>query len=383
MPIGGIGIPLSLKALKTNEVKLLAGEIYIIPPGSYQVYPGPYSFLQFKDPVSTLWRSVKQQTPNGPYHIQSDGANYRLANISGCPVGAVVTNAGTGYTSAPTVVSSAGGSTWRAIVGGMINATVTLPSFKGSNYTYPPIVIIDAPPTGGIQATATAAISAGAITAVTVTDQGAGYVTSPRMHFMSDPRDPNNPVTNPTGASPITSPITPIGAIDYDFLGAQVGYVDGIATITGTGVISAVVNTDPGNVVTALPTLAFSGGGGASAAATVVMNWTVTGYTIGGGGVGVGTAAIVVTVGGLTAGVPVNTNPEIEQKLTQIRLANLGTAISGGVITAAGAVIDAGLGYQAIPTLIALGNGILTTAVTLTATVGGQTDVVYLISDDG
>ena len=379
MPIGGIGIPLSLKALKTNEVKLLAGEIYSIPPGSFQVYPGPYSFLQFKDPVSTLWRSVKQQTPNGPYHIQSDGANYRLANISGCPVGAVVTNAGTGYTSAPVVVSNAGGSLWTAIVGGLINATVTLPSFKGSNYTYPPIVILDAPPVGGIQATATAAISAGAITAVTIRDQGAGYVSSPRMYFLSDPRDPNNPVTNPGTATGIT----PIGAVSYDFAGAQAGYVDGIATITGANTISAVVCTDPGNAVTALPTLAFSGGGGASAAATVVMNWTVTGYTIGGGGVGVGTAAIVVTVGGLTAGTPVNTNPEIEQNLTQIRQANLGAAISGGVIASAGAVIDAGLGYQAVPTLIALGNGILTTAVTLTATVGGQTDVVYLISDDG
>lgn len=379
MPIGGIGIPLSLKALKTNEVKLLAGEIYVIPPGSYQVYPGPYSFLQFKDPVSTLWRTVKQQTPNGPYHIQSDGANYRLANISGCPVGAVVTNAGSGYTSAPTVTVSSGASKWTAIVGGLINPTVTLPSAKGVNYTYPPIVFMDAPPTGGIPATATAAVSAGAITAVTVRDQGAGYVASPRMYFMTDPRDPNNPVTNPG----VSTGVTPIGTLSYDFPGAQVGYVDGIATITGSGTIAAVVCTDPGGALTALPTLAFSGGGGSSAAATVVMNWTITGYTIGGGGVGVGTAAIVVTVGGLTAATPTNTNPEIEQGLTQIRLANLGSQISGGVITSAGAVIDAGLGYQAIPTLIALGNGVLTTAVTLTATVGGQTDCVYLISDDG
>ncbi len=297
MPIAGVGIPLSLKALKTNEVRLLAGEIYNVPPGHFDVIPGPYTYLQFKDPVSSLWRSCK--------------------------------------------------------------------------------LILDAPPVGGIQATASAAISAGAITAVTIRDQGAGYVTSPRMYFLSDPRDPNNPVTNPG----VTTGITPIGTVSYDFAGAQAGYVDGIATITGSGTIAAVVATDPGNAVTALPTLSFSGGGGASAAATVVMNWSITGFSVTGGGGGYSSSFIMLLAGGQTAATPTHANPEIEQGITQIRAANISGTAAAGAISGTGTVIDGGIGYQDVPVGVFVG-GVVTTAGTATVTVGGQRDIVYLISDD-
>ena len=58
--------------------------------------------------------------------VDSDGQNYRLANLTGCPVGALMTNVGSGYTSAPTVAASAGSSAWTAVVGGAINSTVTV-----------------------------------------------------------------------------------------------------------------------------------------------------------------------------------------------------------------------------------------------------------------
>jgi hypothetical protein len=381
--IGGQGIGLPIKALLTNTVTLLAGETVLIQAGHFFITPGPYSCVQFFDQVTQLWRRVKQQTPNTAIYVESDGANFRIANLSGCPVGAVVTNAGSGYTSAPTVVPNAGGSTWRAIVGGLINATFTLPSFKGSNYTYPPIVQVDPPAPGGLPCTAHAVISAGALTSVVIDNQGAGYTAVPTFHFLSDPRDPNNPVTNPG----TTTTITPIGTVNQTVQGAQVGDLAATATLTGSGTIAAVVCTNHGNAVTSLPTLAFSGGGGSSAAATVIMNWTVTGLTVVDGGAGYGTSVpfLVLAAGGITAGSPVNTNPEYEADITQIRQIDLSGTTGVGVITATGLkVIDGGIGFQAIPTAIVLTGG--TTAVTTngsaTLTVGGHIDTYVLSPAD-
>jgi len=384
MAIGGLGIPLSLKQEVTNFKLLLPASTYLIPPGQWFVNIGPYSTLQFLDPVSGLWRSCMQAFQNNVTCIASDGQSYRIANLSGCPIGACVTNAGTGYTSAPVVTASAGGSTWKAIVGGLVNATFTLPTAKGSNYTYAPTIVVQAPPAGGVQATATCTISAGAVNAVTITDQGAGYTTAPTFYFVTDPRDPNNPITFPS----TTTPITPIGVASQSGT-YQVGALAATATLTGSGTIGAVVCTDPGLVRTALPTLSFTGGGGASAAATVLMNWTVTGFTATTGGAGYGNAqpfAVRTIEYANTSATAANTNPAIEKGLTFGRMALVnGSSTAGGAITATGAVVvDAGIGFQKIPTCVVDfgGTGGIappTTQAVATATVGGQNDYFYLM----
>lgn len=344
----GPGIPLTTKPLVGNEgsLSLPAGQTFLVPPGQYYIDPGPYNQVQFLCPVTGLWRGVTGVGTEKMTFVNSDGVNVRVANLTGCAIGAFVTNVGSGYTSAPTVTASAGGSLWRAIVGGAVSTTVTV-NAGGSGYLYPPQIIFDAPPPGGIPATATATLTGGAISGITVVNQGAGYRSVPNITIVPDARDL-------TGS------------------GARL-----TATLTGAGTITAVVCTDHGTPVTAVPTLAFAGGGGASAAATAVMCFAVTGFTVTSGGTGYGASQpfAVKALGGITAGTAgAVVNPAIGPGRLSVREATIvGTSSAGGAIVNTGLTIaDAGL-FSAIPLLFVLvgGNGLPTVTATLTATVGG------------
>src|SRR5271170_2707848 len=249
--IGGPGVVASLGALNSTTLSLQSGEVYLIPSGRWETKPGIYTTIQEYDPITTIWRSIGAGTTDGSnIRIVSDGTNYRLANQTGCPVGAVVTTAGTGYssTSPPTVTASAGGSVWKVIVGGSINTSVTV-SNGGSSYVYPPQVTFSAPPVGGVPASGHCTLSAGAVSTITVDDQGAGYNTPPTVIFTNDPREGQNGVGTGSGAS-------------------------AVATLTGSGTVTAVLCLDHGTGgQTAVPTLTFSSG---SAAATAIMCWSIT-----------------------------------------------------------------------------------------------------------
>lgn len=341
-----------------GPVSLPAGAFYLIPSGDYLIQPGLYTHLQVKDPITGLWFLIT--TFSGvPRQIHSDGSNYRLINISGCTVGAFITNVGSGYTSAPTVTASAGSSTWTAIVGGAINSTVTITT-AGVGYNYAPILLVSAPPSGGVQASATCTISGGVINAVTVINQGAGYTVAPTITVLPDPREVTATSPGPTTPGRLT------------------------AALTGSGTITAVVPTDFGTALTAVPTFTFSGGGGASAAATAVMAFVATGITATTAGAGGGNAQpfAVITTGGIvggTAGAVVN--PAISNAIFHPRQANIsGTTTSGGAITATGAVVNDGGLFQAIPNGIAItgGTGLWTTQPLATITVGGVSNTSFL-----
>lgn len=348
---GGSGIGLNNQALPgfNNKLSLPAGASYHIPPGQYYVTPGPYSMLQTLDPITNTW-SAFTGTPNEARFISTDGTNVRLVNLTGCAIGAFTTNVGSGYTSAPVVTASAGGSTWTAVVGGAISATVTVGTV-GTGYTFPPLVVISAPPVGGVPATATCVLSGAGVGTVAVVNQGAGYAVAPTVTFVNDPRD-----------------TTGFGAV-------------ATTALTGSGTITAVICNSRGTPQTAVPTLAFSGGGGASAAATAVMCLTATGLTVGTAGAGYGNAqpfTVLLTNGVVagTAGAVVNPTlggiELITPRIGQIQ----GTSTAGGAVTATGAVIvDGGL-FNAVPnaTILAGGSGLATTVGQATVTVGGVTD---------
>lgn len=351
----GVGLPLpaNISGLFDNKVALGAGRTWLIPSGSWEVVPGEVTMVQFKDPVSGLW-SMFSAWPNSRHFINSDGGNFRLANLTGCMIGALITNRGSGYTSAPTVTASAGSPTLLAILSPSISS-VTITT-AGSGYTYPPIVLVAPPPAGGIQATVIATISAGAVNAVTVIDEGAGYSGGiPVISVVTDPRDP---ATN----------IVP-------------AVLTGVLTAAGT--VRAVVVTDPGAPQTAVATLTFAGGGGASAAATAIYCFALTGFTNTIAGVAYGTSQpfLVQSVGGVVAGTATNVNPSIEKSILQVRQGHIaGTSTAGGATTATGAVVvDPGL-FQAVPFLatIPAGDTLPTTLGQQTAAVGGITDVSWL-----
>jgi hypothetical protein len=380
--IRGSGLPLALGKNPTNTVTLAAGQSKVLPAGPLMVHLGQYSFLQYFDPVinpasgsnaatTGFWKEVPAPR-NAFIFVESDGANYRLANTTGCAVGALITNAGSGYTSAPTVTPSAGGAQFQAIVGGLVSTVQSVPANAGSGYTIPPQIVVSQPANTGyaVQARAHCTISAGVVNAIVVDNQGAGYVTAPTMTFITDPND--------TGTA-----IVPAGATVNNIANSA------LMTLTGAGTISAVVCINPGLPQTAVPTLAFAGGGGTAAAATALMNFSVTGYTVTGGGTGIPAGTALVSTGGninTATVVPVHTQPDVEQGILIPRQTKVVPALSGGVIVASGTtaplnVEDWGLGFSATSTLslaVLSGSGAVTTGATIVPTVGGQTDVVYI-----
>ena len=152
---------------------------------------------------------------------------------------AIVTNTGSGYTSAPTVNVSGGngsGATAKAKLGGFI--TVINVTNGGSGYTTEPTVTLS----GGsptTNATATSTIDdSGHVISVTITNEGAGYTSTPTVSF-------GGPGTGAAATATVLGTPTKVAQVYFD---------------------------NPGTGYTTPPGLSFSGGGpSVAAAATPVI----------------------------------------------------------------------------------------------------------------
>jgi len=199
MSFNTMGYGVKTLANPSTAITLLSGQYSVLPSGQYIITLGRYSVVQWYDPVSTTWRNFNTAYNGVPFPFVSDGYNYRIINLSGCVVGAVVTNGGTSNTakngfwpagsnstSGVTMTTTAGGNapamtaTFNVIVGGAVNATVTVTA-GGTGYVVPPLVSFSNPPTGGLYATGYAVLTAGAVSSVVVTNQGAGYTSAPTI----------------------------------------------------------------------------------------------------------------------------------------------------------------------------------------------------------
>jgi len=357
---GGVGITLPLNQLGTNNFTLQAGEVMYIPPGYFNIAHGPYSSIQVYDPVMTVWRPIANDGFEGNFvQVDSDGGNYRIANQTGCPVAAVLSNAGTGYTSAPTITAAAGSSSWVAIMGYVVSTTATV-VLGGSNYVYPPLLVIGAPGSPGIPATGYTTLTSGSISSATILNQGAGYLTAPTVSVLNDPRDT-------TGSGGMVT-----------------------VSLTGSQTVNAVICTNHGLPITSqtVPALTFSGGGGSSAAATIIMDWTVTSYAVTAGGLGYSVWAQVGTIGfGAPTIAPAYTNPNSQASFFRGRSPVINAALSSNAITATGqTLVDGGHIASAANATnnmqIAIYGGVLTgstsTVATLTLGVGGVSDFLWM-----
>lgn len=329
----------------TNYISLAPGQTIVLQAGTKAISIGGGLFLQYLDPVTGIWRD-EYSNRVGPQTVPSDGFTRRIANLTGCPIAAVVTGGGSGYPiGGTTVVSSAGGSTWTGVVGGQLSLTTI--NNAGANYAVPPLVLIPAPPNPGVPATAYAVISAGTVSGVTLSNVGAGYVTAPPATIVPAPNDLN-------------------------YLSSTVAITSATVTfgLTGTGALSAVLCTNNGAAVATAPTLTVSGSGGSGATVSAVLLQTVTAGSISGAGVGYGTASQIGTIGGGNTAVEAFTNPAIEAKGFIPRPAVFGPAtLTAGSLTAAGSIIDGGL-FVSTPSSIVTGNGVVTTAATVLLTLG-------------
>lgn len=365
MRYAGPGQTPTLKQLVTSSVTLQSGATEtLFPAGPYWIRPGIYTSIQQYDYLTGIWRGIGGGSwgMGQEFYVESDGVNYRLANQTGAAVGALLTTAGSGYTSAPVVAASAGSSLWKAIVGGAISTTVTV-SNGGINYTYPPQVLFSAPAPGtGIPATGYCTLSGGAVSTVTVTNQGAGYASAPTVTFVNDPREnpniaiPGSTVTFGTGASAVT-------------------------TLTGSQTVTGVLCLDHGQGgQAAVPTLSFTGGGGSSAAATVIMCWSITAFAPT-AGTGFGTSELSAMDAFPTA-TAAYTNPDTQANLVRTRRASIKMLASSGAPTATGAVFYDGGIYTSTPTSLVITNGaLITQTATFTFTMGGQVDTSYVMTN--
>ena len=382
--IGGqFPFPQQAPANGDGIVTLASGGIYTLPPGDWVVTLGDQTNLQWFDPSLLQWRGLNDDTSNLNY-ISSDGCNYRLVNMSGVVAGAAITNAGSGGTNgigfSATGVSVSFGApsagttaTGFAIVGGSVQApTVTQ---GGSGFLLPPLIMIDPPPVGGIQATAYATISAaGVVTGITMNQVGAGYTASPNFYvFPQNPFYSGSPVAGananafpPPGlVYPTNLPAGSLYQPNISLSGCQLtsNALTGSGTLTGIGIL----NYGGGYTGTTIPSVTIVGCG--AAAATAIMSLCLTSVTLGAGGTGYGSGNPPMWISslGVVAGTFGNqqTSPRQAQGLTTL----------GGGAVATFTVEDEGFGFQKVPFITVLNTATLATGIaTGTAVCGGIVD---------
>lgn len=365
--------------------------------GQFLIQLGQYSTLQMFDATCGLWRNVNVG-PMALLPVSSDGTNYRIANTSGTPVGAIITAAGSGGTNGFygydntrtavtwqngiktagntvfTITPSAGGSLWNAFVGGGVNTTIGLSGTVyqngpfstaaqvftgsgGSGYLAPPMIVFAPPANQGDQPcilpTAVCTISGGAINSVTVTNQGAGLLGLPQITVVPAMGDT-------TGG------------------GAILGWAAGNVAQVGSGTLMAMAPAFPGTAVTAVPTFTYGGSASPGPTVTAIMNFTITSFTTGTAGVGyVGAGGAIF--GGIVAGSAANTNPALDKNLSLPVVPPITVAATTGVPSLAGNF--GGVNFQAVPTYAAYSAGAApSTAAVITANVGGASDYILIFS---
>ena len=341
-------------------VNLAGCEAFVIPAGQYMVRLGPYTFLQILDPNLQAWMNISQGP--GIENVNSDGVNFRLANLTGAVIGAVITNSGSGYSNAvgstnvPTV--TAGGVTLRPIMGQSLNTTITK-SNAGANYTQLPILVIDPPPAGGIQATAVcSSLSSGALGTITVTNQGGGYTSIPNVTVINGPGDT-------TGA----------GAALTAALISSAGTAGAADTVVGLLPVNSAANI--GTAQTSVPSLTITNpsGGGSGLAATAIMCFAALGATTS-GMTNAANGSYTVITSNVTAGSATLTNPAISTGLFNPVWGYCANQTAAGALT----IIYGGL-HQVVPTYntSVTSNGTISGAITYTGTsVGGINDLSWL-----
>lgn len=285
---GAFPFPVAQLAEGQYKIQLGTGGVFYLPAGEGLVNVGAASALEMYDPNAQRWRTLIPAS--GGVYGSFDGTNQRLHNLTGCVTSTTISNAGSGMTNGigatATGVSvgiaasdTTGGitATAFAIVGGSVAApTITT---AGSGFLTPPLVVIDPPPLGGIQATAVAALTAaGAITSITMVNVGAGYAASPQFWLIPQPSPyPGGPSGGVTaGTLPPPGLVNPANAVpgNQNTDSTNGALLTSIA-LTGSGTLTGLIMVRDGTgYTTASPAVTFTGGAGGVAASVTVGTTT-------------------------------------------------------------------------------------------------------------
>ena len=360
-----------------NRVTLPPGEAMPVPPGEWLVGLGMYLILQFLDPITNTWVTTSSGGWEGPpIYVFSDGYNIRIANMLGCPTGAVVTAPGGGYVQASTTISVTGGSgtTFQPIIGGQLalNAGSIVYGSGGAGYGIAPLALLPAPPpaaansngVGGVQASGYFAISGGSVVGFTFTNPGAGYSSGATIVAQPSPYDPNL-------ATGITM--------------ATVGF-----SVTASGSLTGVLCTNSGAPLNngSLANITLTVGGvGSQATVTPIIPQTIVTASVTGAGNGYGTIGVgMTTFGGAPAQGTFTNSPDYLYLAGKPRPANIGFSVVGTGPTStlavqAGAIYDGGYFYSTPSTFLEtaiLSYPASVVGATFALTMGSRPDVAIL-----
>jgi hypothetical protein len=286
---GAFPFPLAQPNEGGGVIALASGGVWYPPSGEWLLQTAANCGVEWWDPIAQFWRNVVSNSNTGDY-FSTDGWNYRLHNLTGIvqvasfAAGSGGTN-GIGFAATGAAVSiiasnTTGGqqATAYAVVGGSVQApTITQ---AGSGFLLPPLVVIDAPPPGGIQATATCALTAGGgIASVTMANVGGGYATSPNFYLIPQMAyyggGPSGGVAA-AASSPPPGLVFPANAVPGNQNTSATGAQLTSLALTGSGTLTGVVMIANGGGYTGTPTGTVTGVGAATVTFSAVTAAAVT-----------------------------------------------------------------------------------------------------------
>lgn len=295
---GNFPFPIANIAEGGTRIDLNSGGVFVLPGDQYLITTDASTVVQYWDPQSGGWVNILGHSSGGD--ITADGANYRILNDTGTISAGVIANgtaAGltngigptqTGITATISASPAAptGQATAYVIVGGSVAApTVTQ---AGSGFTAAPLIVIDPPPLGGIQATAHATMTAGGgIASIVMDNAGAGYIGSPNFWVLpQNATYTGSPVALAPGvfpAAPVPAPglVNQLNAAPGNQNISPSGALLTPVALTGSGLLTGFVRVNWGALYTGTPTVALVNSGGGSLGTAAITLSAVTAAAVG------------------------------------------------------------------------------------------------------
>jgi hypothetical protein len=202
------------------------------------------------------------------------GASATAFVSNGAVTSIVMTSGGSGYTSAPAITFTGGGGTGASATAATATSSVSTVTISagGRNYTSAPTVVFRGG--GGSGASATAFVTNGAVTSIVMTSGGSGYISAPTISFTGGGGTgaAASAFTGATATSSVSTVTISAGGSGYTSAPTVVfrgggGSGASATAFVSNGAVTSIVMTSGGRFYTSAPTISFTGGGGTGASA--------------------------------------------------------------------------------------------------------------------